>query len=69
IIEAGKAPEAAASTSAVQDKAAVESELLQEVKAVPAVGEDKSKTEEVKTDSAVGAAPVLVTEEVKQDAA
>ncbi|CRK24681.1 hypothetical protein BN1723_003206 [Verticillium longisporum] len=32
-------------------------------------GEDKSKTEEVKTDSAVGAAPVLVTEEVKQDAA
>ncbi|EGY13380.1 uncharacterized protein VDAG_00062 [Verticillium dahliae VdLs.17] len=69
IIEAGKAPEAAASTSAVQDKAAVESELLQEVKAIPAVGEDKSKTEEVKTDSAVGAAPVLVTEEVKQDAA
>ncbi|KAF3353481.1 Diphosphoinositol polyphosphate phosphohydrolase DDP1 [Verticillium dahliae VDG1] len=69
IIEAGKAPEAAASTSAVQDKAAVESELLQEVKAVPAVGEDKSKTEEVKTDSAVGAAPVLVTAEVKQDAA
>ncbi|EEY14348.1 predicted protein [Verticillium alfalfae VaMs.102] len=35
----------------------------------PPIGEDKSKTEEVKTDPAVGAAPVLVTEEVKQDAA
>ncbi|KAM0333205.1 hypothetical protein ACHAQA_001865 [Verticillium albo-atrum] len=70
ITEAGKEPEAAASTSAVQDKAAVEAELLQEVKAVPAISEDKSKTEEVKTDSAAAAAaPVLISEEVKQDAA
>ncbi|KAM0287226.1 hypothetical protein ACHAQH_000540 [Verticillium albo-atrum] len=68
ITEAGKAPEAAVSTSAVQDKAAVEAELLQEVKAVPAVGEEKSKTE-VKADSAAVAAPVLISEEVKQDAA
>jgi hypothetical protein len=39
IAEAGKSPEAAVSTSAVQDKRAVESELLKEVKEAPAVSD------------------------------
>ena len=44
IQESGKAPEAAANTEAVQEKAKVESELQKEVKLVPAEGEG-SKTE------------------------
>lgn len=46
IVEAGKGPEAAANTEAVEEKKAVEAELLKEVKPVePAT--DGSKTEEV----------------------
>ncbi|KAK6070247.1 carbohydrate-binding module family 48 protein [Seiridium cupressi] len=43
--EAGKSPEAATSASAVEDKAAVETELLKEVKLAPAVGEESKKIE------------------------
>jgi hypothetical protein len=45
IAEAGKSPEAAASTSAVEDKKQVESELLEEVKKAPAVDETAKTTE------------------------
>lgn len=47
IVEAGKNPEAAANTVAVEDKKAVEAELLKEVKPVEAV--DVSKSEPAKT--------------------
>ncbi|KAM3439344.1 hypothetical protein NHJ13734_003788 [Beauveria thailandica] len=43
IQEAGKSPEAAASATAVEDKKAVESELLKEVKPVPATDDSKPK--------------------------
>ena len=49
IAEAGKDPEAATNTAAVEEKKAVESELLREVKKVPAEGETKG--EEVKPDT------------------
>lgn len=51
IAEAGKAPEAAANTEAVEDKAAVEAELLKQVKPVAADGDKedlKAKAAEVK---------------------
>lgn len=54
IAEAGKAPEAAANTEAVIEKKEVESELLKEIKPVPAVGET-STTEEKKSEAAVKA--------------
>ncbi|KAH0498503.1 hypothetical protein TgHK011_005756 [Trichoderma gracile] len=46
ITEAGKSPEAAANTVAVEEKKEVEAELLKEVKPVPPV--DETKTEEAK---------------------
>ena len=46
IQEAGKSPEAAANTEAVEEKKAVEAELLKEVKPVAAVGESSKKPEE-----------------------
>ncbi|KAK3331943.1 hypothetical protein B0T19DRAFT_397762 [Cercophora scortea] len=49
IAEAGTSPEAAASTSAVEDKKEVEAELLEEVKPVEAEAEPSTKTEEVKS--------------------
>ncbi|KAK1247002.1 hypothetical protein MKX08_000804 [Trichoderma sp. CBMAI-0020] len=59
ITEAGKSPEAAANTAAVEEKKEVEAELLKEVKAVPAV--DETKAEETKAEEAkvVEAAPVV----------
>ncbi|KAI3394680.1 hypothetical protein diail_2427 [Diaporthe ilicicola] len=47
IVEAGKNPEAAANTAAVEDKKAVEAELLKEVK--PAESAEGSKSEPAKT--------------------
>jgi hypothetical protein len=44
IKEAGKSPEAAGNTEAVQEKKAVEAELLKEVKPVPAEGEASTTT-------------------------
>jgi hypothetical protein len=55
ITEAGESPEAAANTTAVEEKKAVESELLKEVKAVPAEGE--TKTVEAPKDAATTPAP------------
>ncbi|CAN8105935.1 unnamed protein product [Discula destructiva] len=46
IVEAGKSPEAAANTEAVGEKAAVEAELLKEVKTVNTTGEPAPKPEE-----------------------
>lgn len=46
IAEAGKSPEAAANTEAVQEKKAVENELLKEVKTVNATGEPAPKPAE-----------------------
>jgi hypothetical protein len=40
IVQAGKGPEAAANTAAVEEKKVVEAELLKEVKTVPAVDEE-----------------------------
>ncbi|KAI1098612.1 carbohydrate-binding module family 48 protein [Jackrogersella minutella] len=48
IAEAGKAPEAAANTEAVEDKKAVEAELLKEIKPAAADGEPKSKPADLK---------------------
>lgn len=64
ITEAGKSPEAAANTAAVEEKKEVEAELLKEVKAVPAVDESKAeetKAEETKAEEAkaVEAVPVV----------
>ncbi|KAH6690630.1 hypothetical protein F5X68DRAFT_203399 [Plectosphaerella plurivora] len=49
LVEAGKAPEAAANPVAVEEKKEVEAELLKEVKAVPAVSGESTKTEDVKS--------------------
>lgn len=49
LIEAGKAPEAAANPVAVEEKKEVEAELLKEVKTVPAVSGETTKTEDVKS--------------------
>ncbi|KAI1207143.1 uncharacterized protein F4807DRAFT_188810 [Annulohypoxylon truncatum] len=57
IAEAGKAPEAAANTEAVEDKKAVETELLKEVKPVKAVDEQpksESKSEPTESKDAAG---------------
>ncbi|OHE91990.1 hypothetical protein CORC01_12726 [Colletotrichum orchidophilum] len=53
IAEAGKSPEAAANTEAVVEKKEVEAELLQEVKPVPAIGEEaKIEAEKPKVEAA-----------------
>lgn len=52
IAEAGKSPEAAGNTEAVQEKKAVETELLKEVKTVNATGEPAPKIEESKKEPA-----------------
>lgn len=79
ITEAGKSPEAAANTEAVLDKKAVESELLKEVKTVPAVAgegssskaavngasEDKDVTPKDTTHGVKAAAPVPDTTAAK----
>ncbi|WXC57314.1 hypothetical protein SNK03_003233 [Fusarium graminearum] len=51
LIEAGKAPEAAANTSAVEDKKAVESELLKEVKPVTGIYDSVVEQEQPKGQS------------------
>ncbi|CEI66772.1 unnamed protein product [Fusarium venenatum] len=51
LIEAGKAPEAAANTSAVEDKKAVESELLKEVKPVTGIYDSVVEQEQPKDES------------------
>ncbi|KAF4121026.1 Protein kinase, AMP-activated, beta [Geosmithia morbida] len=53
ISEAKKSPEAAASASAVEDKKAVESELLSEVERTPAEGESKVAQLETSADETV----------------
>ncbi|WYZ41810.1 hypothetical protein EsH8_V_000705 [Colletotrichum jinshuiense] len=75
ITESGKSPEAAANTEAVIEKKEVEAELLQEVKAVPAVGEEVEKPkveaakEEVKeTKEEVKEGDKTKTEAVKEEA-
>ncbi|KAH7266632.1 hypothetical protein B0J15DRAFT_392217 [Fusarium solani] len=71
IVEAGKAPEAAASTEAVENKKEVEAELLKETEPVPAPEEAKpeTKVEETKTEEAKPAVePVTKPEEVKAEA-
>lgn len=72
IADAGKAPEAAANTEAVVEKKEVESELLKEVKPVPAVGETgtETKTEAKKEEAetkATQAETKLKTEAIKSD--
>ncbi|ETS74653.1 hypothetical protein PFICI_13137 [Pestalotiopsis fici W106-1] len=72
IAEAGKSPEAAASTSAVEDKAAVEKELLKEVAPVAAIDEESKKTEakaEPASEPSTGAAAVETPAVVKTGAA
>lgn len=70
ITEAGKSPEAAGNTAAVEEKKDVESELLKEVKPNPADGETKgedvkpeSKPEEPVTDAGKTAEPLKLQEE------
>ncbi|KAK0386718.1 hypothetical protein NLU13_6553 [Sarocladium strictum] len=76
IAEAGESPEAAANTEAVAEKKEVESELLKEVKTVPAVGETSTETEtetkkeevEAKADTkATQAEAKLKTEAIQSD--
>lgn len=61
IKEAGKSPEAAANTAAVEEKKVVEAELLKEVQAAPAVGEESKKADETaepkKAEEATAAKP------------
>ncbi|KAK2596629.1 Cruciform DNA binding protein [Conoideocrella luteorostrata] len=59
IAEAGKSPEAAASTSAVQEKKIVESELLKEVKQAPAV-DDTAKSAKAPAAKPFEAKPMTV---------
>ncbi|KAG6136454.1 hypothetical protein E4U38_001425 [Claviceps purpurea] len=66
IAAAGESPEAAVSTSAVQDKEAVEAELLKEVKETPAVTEVAKSDAAEKKESSVAAG---VPEEVKESIA
>ncbi|GJC98155.1 hypothetical protein ColKHC_06981 [Colletotrichum higginsianum] len=75
IVESGKSPEAAANTEAVVEKKEVEAELLKEVKAAPAVGEEAEKPkveaakEEVKeTKEEVKEGDKSKTEAVKEEA-
>lgn len=62
IKEAGESPEAAANTAAVEEKKEVEAELLKEVRAAAAVGEESKKADETaepkKADEATAAKPV-----------
>ncbi|KAL7919825.1 carbohydrate-binding module family 48 protein [Trichoderma austrokoningii] len=60
ITEAGKSPEAAANTAAVEEKKEVEAELLKEVKAVPAV--DETKAEEPKVEEAAPVTSATITD-------
>ncbi|KAI9167287.1 Cruciform DNA-recognizing protein 1 [Paramyrothecium foliicola] len=56
-VEAGKGPEAAANAEAVEEKKAVEAELLKEVKPVPALAETKPAETESKDAKPVEATP------------
>lgn len=58
IVESGKSPEAAASTSAVADKAAVEAELKKEVSPVPAEGDIKAEEAKPETSEPVAIKPL-----------
>lgn len=62
IVEAGKSPEAAGNTEAVEEKKTVEAELLKEVKTVNAAGEPAPKPEEPKAepDTTTQEAPKVV---------
>lgn len=60
ITEAGKSPEAAANTVAVEEKKAVEAELLKEVKPVAAV--DEPKVEETKAPAEVPVTSATITD-------
>lgn len=60
IVEAGKSPEAAANTTAVGEKAAVEAELLKEVKTVNTTGEPAPKPEEPKAETVAAGVPTEV---------
>ncbi|KAI8669029.1 AMPK1-CBM domain-containing protein [Fusarium keratoplasticum] len=68
IVEAGKAPEAAASTEAVENKKEVEAELLKETEPVPAVKEAKVEEAEPAAEPAAAVAPVVQPEEAKPEA-
>ncbi|KAL0942263.1 uncharacterized protein CTRU02_200149 [Colletotrichum truncatum] len=70
ITESGKSPEAAANTEAVIEKKEVETELLKEVKAVPAVGEEaeKAKAEAAKAEVKETKAEVQEGEKSKTEA-
>ncbi|EGR45941.1 uncharacterized protein TRIREDRAFT_23070 [Trichoderma reesei QM6a] len=67
ITEAGKSPEAAANTVAVEEKKEVEAELLKEVKPVPPV--DETKTEEANPVTEVSNVQVSKTEVPVEDLA
>ncbi|UPL01499.1 hypothetical protein LCI18_012433 [Fusarium solani-melongenae] len=68
IVEAGKAPEAAASTEAVENKKEVEAELLKETEPVPAVEETKVEEAKPAAEPAAVVAPVVQPEEAKTEA-
>ncbi|KAM6507235.1 Cruciform DNA binding protein [Fusarium solani] len=67
IVEAGKAPEAAASTEAVENKKEVEAELLKETEPVPAVEETKVEEAKPAAEPAAVVAPVVQPEEAKPE--
>lgn len=68
IAEAGKAPEAAASTEAVENKKEVEAELLKETAPAPAVEETKVEEAKPAAEPAAVVAPVVQPEEAKPEA-
>ncbi|KAL7932256.1 carbohydrate-binding module family 48 protein [Trichoderma chlorosporum] len=67
IAEAGKGPEAAANTAAVEEKKEVEAELLKEVKPVEAI--DEAKVEETKPEETKAPVEVPVTSATITDVA
>lgn len=66
IVEAGKSPEAAANTTAVGEKAAVEAELLKEVKTVNATGEPAPKPEEPSSEKVAAGVPTEVKDSIAE---
>lgn len=66
IVEAGKSPEAAANTEAVTEKAAVEAELLKEVKTVNTTGEPAPKPEEPSVEKVAAGVPTEVKDSIAE---
>ncbi|KAK7746364.1 Cruciform DNA binding protein [Cytospora paraplurivora] len=66
IVEAGRGPEAAANTGAVEDKKAVEAELLSEVQAANPAPVENAKSEPVASEAAAPEPPTTLEQQAPQ---